>query len=49
MLTIILGIILSPIIIICGFISLCLMYAILSYIVDTIIKSIETIKKELKK
>ena len=49
MLTIILGIILSPIIIICGFISICLIYAILSYIVGTIIKSIETIKKELKK
>ena len=49
MLTIILGIILSPIIIICGFISICLIYAILSYIVDTIIKSIEKIKKELKK
>lgn len=49
MLTIILGIILSPIITICGFISICLIYAILSYIADTIIKSIETIKKELKK
>lgn len=49
MLTIILGIILSPIIIICGFISICLIYSILSYIVGTIIKSIETIKKKLKK
>lgn len=49
MLTIILGIILSPIIIIYGFISICLIYAILSYIADTIIKSIEIIKKELKK
>lgn len=49
MLTIILGIILSPIIIICGLISLCLIYAILSCIADTIIENIETIKKELKK
>lgn len=49
MLTIILGIILSPMIIICGFISLCLICTILSYIADTIIESIKTIKKELKK